>query len=148
MKFFNEFKEFAVKGNMTDMAIGIIIGAAFKDVINVLVKKIIMPPLTILTDGVNIENRKFVLRDAKKDALGNTIEEVAIGYGELFEVAIDFLIIAFVIFIVIKFLNSLKNEAQDPKNDKVVTPKDIQLLDDLKELMIEQNKLLKSQNKA
>lgn len=148
MKLFNEFKEFAVKGNMTDMAIGIIIGAAFKDVINVLVKKIIMPPLTILTDGVNIENRKFILRESKVDASGKTIEQVAIGYGELLEVAIDFLIISFVIFVVIKFLNSLKNKAQDPKNDQVATPKDIQLLDDLKELMIEQNKLLKSQNKA
>lgn len=148
MKFFNEFKEFAVKGNMTDMAIGIIIGAAFKDVINVMVKKIIMPPLSILTDGVNIENRKFVLRKAITSQTGEKIEEVAIGYGELFEVGIDFLIISFVIFLVIKFMNSLKNEAQDPKNKKVVTPKDIQLLDDLKELMIEQNNLLKNINKA
>ena len=147
MKFFKEFKEFAVKGNMIDMAIGIIIGAAFKDVINVIVKKIIMPPLTMLTDGINLEERQFVLREKSTLANGEEVKAVALGYGELIEVFLDFLIISFVIFVVIKFINSLKNQAQDPKNTKVVTPKDIQLLDDLKELMKEQNELLKQAKK-
>ena len=147
MRFFQEFKEFAVKGNMVEMAIGIIIGAAFKDVINVIVKKIIMPPLTMLTDGINLEDRKFVLREGSVLENGEKMDPVALGYGELIEVFLDFLIISFVIFVVIKFINSLKKQAQDPKNKKVVTPKDIQLLDDLKELMKEQNELLRQPKK-
>ena len=144
MKLIQEFKDFAIKGNMIDMAIGIIIGAAFKDVVNIMVKKVFMPPLSILTDGVNFENKKIVLREAFTSTSGKQIEEVAISYGEVINVVIDFFIIAFVVFFVIKFMNSLKDKAQDPKNTEVKTPKDIQLLDDLKELMKEQNEILKN----
>lgn len=144
MSFFKDFKEFAVKGNMVDMAIGIIIGAAFKDVIDVIVKKVIMPPLSMMTDVVNIANKKWVLREGVTGAEGETTEEVAIGYGELFEVFIDFLIIAMVIFLVVRFMNSLKKKAEDPKNPEVKTPADIQLLTDIKELMQAQNEALKT----
>jgi len=145
MSLLKEFKEFAVKGNMMDMAIGIIIGASFNKVIDVLVKKILMPPLSLLTDGFNYQNKKIVLRDAITDASGTiTTTEVAIGYGALLEVFLDFLIIGFTIFIVVKGMNRLRSKAQDTKDKTVVTPKDIQLLSDLKELIEEQNKLLKS----
>ncbi|MBC3846682.1 large conductance mechanosensitive channel protein MscL [Winogradskyella echinorum] len=145
MKLIKEFKEFAVKGNMMDMAIGIIIGAAFNKVIDVLAKQVILPPLSLLSDGVNFENKKLVLRDGITDASGTiTTTEVAIAYGKLFEVFLDFLIIGFTVFIVVKGMNRLRNKAQDTKDETVVTPKDIQLLSDLKELMEEQNKLLKS----
>ncbi len=142
MSFFKEFKEFAVKGNMVDMAIGIIIGAAFKDVIDVIVKKIIMPPLSLMTDAVSVANKKWVLREGIMGADGETIEEVAIGYGELFEVFIDFLIIAMVIFLVVRLMNSLKKKADDPKDPTVKTPADIQLLTEIKELMQAQNEVL------
>ena len=145
MSLLKEFKEFAVKGNMMDMAIGIIIGASFNKVIDVLVKKILMPPLSLLTDGFNYQNKKIVLRDAITDTSGTiTTTEVAIGYGALLEVFLDFLIIGFTIFLVVKAMNRLRSKAQDTKDKTVVTPKDIQLLSDLKELMEEQNKLLKS----
>lgn len=145
MKLIKEFKEFAVKGNMMDMAIGIIIGAAFNKVIDVLAKQVILPPLSLLSNGVNFENKKLVLRDGITDASGTiTTTEVAIAYGKLFEVFLDFLIIGFTVFIVVKGMNRLRNKAQDTKDETVVTPKDIQLLSDLKELMEEQNKLLKS----
>ena len=144
MKILEELKTFAIKGNMTDMAIGIIIGAAFKDMVNVLVKKVIMPPLSLVTEGVNFENKKIVLRDAYKVVGGKELEQIAISYGEVINVVIDFFIIAFVVFFVIKFRNSLKDKAQDPKNVTVKTPKGIQLLHDMKELMKEQNLLLKS----
>ena len=133
-----EFKDFAIKGNMIDMAVGIIIGTAFNGVVNTLVKKVVMPPLSLLTDDVNLANRKYVLREASGKA-----EEVAIGYGELIEVLIDFVIIAITIFIVIKFINRFKNKAEDPKNKEVVTPKNIELLSNIERLMEEQNKLLK-----
>ncbi len=136
--FIREFKDFAIKGNMIDMAVGIIIGTAFNGVVNTLVKKVVMPPLSLLTDDVNLANRKYVLREASGKA-----EEVAIGYGELIEVLIDFVIIAITIFIVIKFINRFKNKAEDPKNKEVVTPKNIELLSNIERLMEEQNKLLK-----
>lgn len=145
MKLFSEFKEFAVKGNMMDMAIGIIIGASFNKVIDVLVKKVFIPPLSLLTDGVNMQNKQIILRDAVKDTSGTNItDEVAIGYGALSEALLDFLIIGFTVFIVVKFMNRLRNRAQDSKDKTVATPKDIELLSQLTELMEEQNQLLKS----
>lgn len=146
MGIFKEFKEFAVKGNMMDMAIGIIIGASFNKVIDVLVKKVLMPPLSLMTDGLKFQDKRLVLRDKLMDASGEMIsDEVAIGYGALFEAFMDFLIIGFTVFIVVKFLNSLKNKAQDPKDKTVKTPKDIELLSHLTELIKEQNELLKKE---
>ena len=145
MKLIKEFKEFAVKGNMMDMAIGIIIGASFNKVIDVLAKQVILPPLSLLADSVNFENQKWILRDGLVDVAGTiTVSEVAIAYGKLLEVFLDFLIIGFTVFIVVKFMNKLRNKAQDTEDKTVVTPKEIQLLSDLKDLMEEQNQLLKS----
>lgn len=145
MKLLTEFKEFAVKGNMMDMAIGIIIGAAFNKVIDVLAKQVLLPPLSLLTDDVNLGDKKLVLRDAIVDATGEiTTSEVAVAYGKLSEVFLDFIIIGFTVFIIVKFMNRLRNKAQDTDDKTVVTPKDIQLLSDLKVLMEEQNKMLKS----
>ncbi|MBG48170.1 MAG: large conductance mechanosensitive channel protein MscL [Pseudozobellia sp.] len=140
--FYQEFKNFAIKGNMIDMAIGIIIGTAFNNVINTLVKKIIMPPLSLLTDDVNFSNRKYVLQEAVDGA-----EEVAIGYGEMFEVLVDFFIIALTIFVVVKGINRFKNKAEDPDNEEVETPKNIELLSSLEKLMQEQNELLRQTKK-
>jgi len=123
---------------MIDMAIGIIIGTAFNNVVNALVKKIVMPPLSLLTDGVNLANKKMVLRVA-----ADAREEVAIGYGEFLEVMIDFAIVAFTIFIVLKFVNRFKDKAEDPDNKEVETPKQIQLLSNLEKLITEQNQILK-----
>ena len=123
---------------MVDMAIGIIIGTAFNNVINVIVKKVALPPLSLLTDGVNFRNKKFILREAAEG-----IEEVAIAYGELFEALIDFVIIAFTIFVVVKMMNRFKSKAEDPKNATVETPKDIELLANIEQLLEEQNALLK-----
>lgn len=139
---FTEFKNFAVKGNMIDMAIGIIIGTAFNNVVNTLVKKMVMPPLSLLTDGVNLGNKKMVLRNAT-----DGMEEVAIGYGEFLEVLIDFAIVAFTIFVVLKFVNRFKDKAEDPANTEVETPKQIELLSNLEKLMTEQNQILKKTKK-
>lgn len=138
---FKEFKNFAIKGNMIDMAVGIIIGTAFNNVVSTLVKKVIMPPLSLLTDDVKLSNKKFVLREA-----ADSVEEVAIGYGELFEVLIDFVIIAFTIFVVIKFINRFKRKSEDPKNKEVETPKNIEILSNIEKLMEEQNSYLKQKN--
>ena len=145
-KFFKEFKEFAIKGNMIDIAVGVIIGAAFNKVIDTLVKKIIMPPISLLTDDFNFESKKLVLREAVLENEKVIKEEVFIGYGELITVLINFFIIAWCVFLVVKISNRLRIKAEDTKNKKVTTPKDIELLADLKEIMQEQNELLRKRN--
>jgi len=137
--FFTEFKNFAIKGNMVDMAIGIIIGASFNAVVNTLVKKIIMPPLSILTGGVDMSDLKFLIKDASEYT-----EEIAIGYGDLFNVLLDFLIVALTVFIVIKGMNRFRDQAEDVNNEKVETPKNIELLSKIEKLLEEQNSLLRN----
>lgn len=139
--FFEEFKNFAVKGNMIDLAVGIIIGTAFNKVVSTIVSAIIMPPLSLLTDDVTLSNKKWILREASE-----TVEEVAIGYGELIETLIDFTIIAFTIFVMIKFINRFKKKSEDPANKEVETPKNIELLSRLEKLIQEQNEILKNKN--
>lgn len=136
--FLNEFKNFAIKGNMVDMAIGIIIGASFNAVVNTLVKKIIMPPLSVLTGEINLENHKYILKRAS-----GANEEIAIGYGDLFNVVIDFLIVALTIFLVVKGMNRFREKAEDPENKTVETPKNIELLSKMEKLLEEQNRILK-----
>lgn len=145
MKFLKEFKEFAVKGNMMDMAVGIIVGAAFNKLVDVLVKEVFLPPLSLLVEGVNLADKRIILRQGVLDNSGETItDEVAIGYGAFTEAFLDFIIVGFTIFIIVKFMNRLRSKAQDPKNKTVATPKDIELLTKLTNLMEEQNKLMKS----
>ena len=134
MNYGKEFKDFAVKGNMLDMAIGIIIGASFNSVINVLVKNIILPPLSLMSDGINFQEKKLILRTQSE-----TTSQVSIDYGLFAETILDFLIVGFTIFVVVKFVNKLKRRADDVKDMTVVTPADVQLLSDIKELLKIQN---------
>ena len=144
MKLIQEFKEFAVKGNMIDMAIGIIIGASFNKVIEVLVKKVLLPPLSLLSDGINLESKKIILRESQTNSEGVfLIEEVAIRYGQFVETFLDFLIVGFTIFMVVKFINRLNKKAEDPTDKSISTPKNIQLLIDMNSLLEEQNRILK-----
>ncbi|RXG17609.1 large conductance mechanosensitive channel [Leeuwenhoekiella aestuarii] len=146
MGLIQEFKNFAVKGNMVDIAVGVIIGAAFQKVIDVLVKQVMMPPLTLLTDGVNFANKQLILREAYTKTDGSEVEQVAIGYGELITVFIDFFIISLVVFTIVKLMNSLRAKSEDEKNPTVETPKNIQLLAKMNELLEEQNRILTKNN--
>ena len=144
MKLIQEFKEFAVKGNMIDMAIGIIIGASFNKVIDVLVKKVLLPPLSLLSNGINLESKKIILRESQTNSEGVfLVEEVAIRYGQFVETFLDFLIVGFTIFMVVKFINRLNKKAEDPTDKSISTPKNIQLLMDMNSLLEEQNRILK-----
>lgn len=133
--FFKEFKEFAVKGNVIDLAVGVVIGSAFNKIVSSLVKDIIMPPFGLLWGNSALSNYKWVLKDAVN--VNGTIisEEVAITYGQFFGSCLDFMIIAFSIFLVIKFINSLKRKAEDETEVSVPTPKDIQLLSEIRDLL-------------
>ena len=141
-KILNEFKEFAVKGNMIDIAIGVIIGASFNKVVDALVKQVFMPPLSYLTNGVNFDNKKIILQDEVIENGVPIVEEIAIGYGKFIETSIDFFIVAMTVFIVVKLMNQLKKKAEDTDNMTVTTPKDIELLSRVTELLEEQNKLM------
>lgn len=140
MKFFDEFKKFAIKGNMVDLAIGIIIGAAFNKIVNVLVEKIIMPPLGYLTAGVDMSELQWVLKEPVKDAAGEVTEPgVVIGYGAFLEALMDFGIVALTLFFVVRLINSMKEKAEDETNNTVPTPKDIQLLAEIRDEMKKMN---------
>lgn len=144
MGLIKEFKEFAIKGNMIDMAVGIIIGTAFNKVVDVLVRQIIMPPLTILTEGVKFSDKRYVLREGVPEGEGIVaVEEVAVGYGAMLEVFIDFLIIGFIAFIIIKFMNRFRKKAEDPTNKTVAPARNIELLENINKLIQEQNDLLR-----
>ena len=107
MSMMSEFKEFAVKGNAIDMAVGIVVGAAFGTVVTSLVSDIIMPPIGMLLGGVNFTDLSIVLSEATADTAA-----VAINYGNFMQTVLDFLIVAWAIFLVVKGINRLK------KNDK------------------------------
>lgn len=148
MKLINEFKEFAVKGNMIDIAIGVIIGASFNKVIDVLVKQIMMPPLSMLTNGINFSEKRIILNDAIIENGVEIAKEVAIGYGLFIETILDFTIIAATVFLVVRAMNRLKRRAQNTKDTTVETPKEIEILTKISDLIEEQNSFLKKQRKS
>lgn len=107
-KFISEFKEFAMKGNVVDMAVGVIIGGAFGKIVSSLVNDIIMPLVSIITGGVNFTDKKLILKDAVMNGEEIISPEVAVTWGVFVQSIVDFLIIAFCIFMAIRFMNKLK----------------------------------------
>jgi len=107
MKLVDEFKTFAMKGNVVDMAVGIIIGAAFAKIVSSLVSDIIMPPLGLLIGGVNFTDLKVILKTATE-----TAPEVSWNYGNFLQVCFDFLIVAFAVFMAIKAINAAKKKEE------------------------------------
>lgn len=138
MTFWQEFKKFAVKGNMLDLAVAVVLGTAFNAIVNSLVKNIITPPLGYATSGVKLSALNYELAPAGTSADGTVTDPVLIEYGIFLQSLIDFLIIAFTIFVVVKFINRMKERAEDSSDQTVPTPKDIALLteirDELKQL--------------
>ncbi len=130
MSIVKEFKEFAVKGNVVDLAVGVIIGAAFGKIVTSLVNDIIMPPLGLLLHGIDFKDLKKVL----KPAIDKT-PEVAINYGLFINNIIDFLIVAFVIFLVIKGINAMKRKEEAAPAAAPVPTKEEVLLTEIRDLL-------------
>jgi len=128
MSMISEFKEFAVKGNMVDMAVGIIIGAAFGKVVASLVNDIIMPPLGLLIGGVNFNELAVVLQEATADAAA-----VTIGYGAFIQTIIDFLIIALAIFFAVKVINSMKRKEEEKPAAPAAPGEEVVLLREIRD---------------
>jgi len=136
MKIIKEFKEFAIKGNMFDMAIGIIIGTAFHKIISSLVDDIIMPPLGYIIGRVDFSDLSIVIQKEVVEKGGDIVKElVAFSYGNFIQVMIDFLIITVIIFLVIKLFNKLRRKAEDEKEKEVSTPKEIELLAEIRDIL-------------
>mgnify|MGYP003328438513 CR=1 FL=1 len=112
MGFVSEFKEFAMKGNVVDMAVGIIIGAEFGKIVNSLVNDVIMPPIGLAIGGVNFKDLKLIIQHA--DAVAKTTE-VSIGYGAFFQAIFNFIIIALAIFMMIKAINAMRKDTVSEK---------------------------------
>ena len=131
MKMLDEFKAFAMKGNVVDMAVGIIIGAAFGKIIASMVSDILMPPLGLLIGGVNFTDLKFVLKAAVEEN-----PAVTFNYGNFLQVVFDFLIVALVVFMMIKAINSAKKkEAAAPPPAPPALSKQESLLTEIRDLL-------------
>ena len=141
MGMLKEFKEFAVKGNMLDMAVGIIIGAGFGKIISSLVNDILMPPLGLLLGRVDFTQLKAVLQkgsDAVMDGatiIQPAVKQVSINYGTFIQTVIDFIIVAFCIFLVIKAMNNLKKKEEAAPAAPAAPPEDIVLLKEIRDLL-------------
>jgi large conductance mechanosensitive channel len=141
-----EFREFAMRGNVVDMAVGIIIGAAFGKIVSTLVNNVMMPPLGMLIGGVDFADKKLVLKEgapALITADGAPIEavsEVAIGYGMFINEVINFTIVAFAIFMLIKLMNTARKrfERQEEAAPPPPPPADVVLLTEIRDLLKQQ----------
>lgn len=139
-KFFGEFKEFAMRGNVLDMAIGVVIGGAFGKITTSLVNDVIMPLISMLTGGVDFSGWKWVLRHEVIDAATGEIAkaEVAVLYGNLIAVIIDFIIIALVIFCMIKAMNRLRKKEEPAPEEPAAEPEptaEEKLLTEIRDLL-------------
>ncbi len=130
MGMMKEFKEFAVKGNVIDMAVGIVIGAAFGKIVSSFVADVIMPPIGLLVGGIDFTNLAITLKEASGD-----IPAVVIGYGKFIQTAVDFTIIAFAIFIAIKGINSLKRKEEEAPQAPPEPPAQEVLLAEIRDLL-------------
>lgn len=134
MGFIREFRDFAMRGNVIDMAVGIIIGAAFGTIVSTLVDRVFMPPIGLLLGRVDFSDLKIVLQAA--DA-GAGLNEVAIVYGEFINALIKFIIVAFCLFIVIKGMNTAKAkfEKEQAAAPPPPTPEDVLLLREIRDAL-------------
>lgn len=145
---FKEFKEFALKGNVIDLAVGVIIGGAFGKIVTSIVNDLIMPIFGYITAGMDFASLKFVMSEAVIDAAGTVVKpEAAILYGSFIQNVVDFLIIAFSIFMAIKLINKSRKKEEEKgaimessTSAPVPKPTDVELLTEIRDLIKGQNK--------
>lgn len=144
MKIFKEFKEFAMKGNVIDLAVGIIIGAAFGKIISSLVNDVLMPPIGLLVGGIDFKAIVINLKDAVTDPVTGTVTKAAVtmNIGMFIQAIVDFLIVAFAIFMLIKGINASKRKAEEAPAAPPAPPaptKDQELLSEIRDLLKKNN---------
>lgn len=130
MSLVQEFKDFINKGNMIDLAVAVVMGAAFKPVISALVDKIIMPPIGIALGGVDFKDLSYTLKEASEG-----VEAVVIGYGFFIQSVIDFVIIGFCVFMVVKAYNSMQKKEEEKPAEPAAPAADIVLLTEIRDAL-------------
>lgn len=125
-----EFREFAMRGNVVDMAVGIIIGGAFGKIVSSMVNDVLMPPLGLLVGGMDFTKFAFTLKEAAGD-----VPAVTLRYGQFIQNAVDFLIVAFAIFLLIKGMNRLRRKAEEAPAAPPAPPKQEVLLEEIRDLL-------------
>ena len=141
MSMVKEFKEFALKGNVMDLAVGVIIGGAFSSIVNSIVKDLIMPIVGLATGGLDFSNMFIRLGDIPATYKGSpgsykdlqTAGVAVIGYGSFITVLINFIILAFIIFLMVKFINNLRKPAEAAPAEPPPTPEDVLLLREIRD---------------
>lgn len=132
-----EFKQFAMRGNVIDMAVGIIIGGAFGKIVSSVVGDLIMPAVGLLVGGVNFTDLKIVLKQAVMEGDKVITPAVSINYGNFLQVTFDFIIVAFAIFMLVKAINSLNRKKEEAPTAPAPPPADVQLLTEIRDLLKE-----------
>ncbi|WDS35800.1 large-conductance mechanosensitive channel protein MscL [Pseudoxanthomonas sp.] len=135
MGMISEFKTFAMRGNVIDLAVGVVIGAAFGKIVTSLVNDVIMPPIGLLIGGVDFSSLVVTLRAASTDAAGAAVPAVTINYGTFINVIIQFLIVAFAIFMVVRTINRFKKPEEAAPE---ATPEDVLLLREIRDSLKKQ----------
>ncbi len=136
MSFIKEFKEFAMKGNLVDMAVAFVMGAAFGKVVSSFINGMVMPVVGKITAGVDFNTLKYVLNEARLDEAGNVIAaEASIKYGEFITVIIDFTLVALVMFMLIKAINRLKRKQSEAPAPPAEPTPDQKLLTEIRDLL-------------
>ena len=135
MGFVKEFKEFAMRGNVLDMAVGIVIGGAFGKIVSSFVADLMTPLLGLLVGGVNFSDLKIVLKQAVMQGEEVISPEVAFSYGNFIQVVFDFLIIVLAIFILLKAVNKFKKKKEEASEVPAAPPADVQLLTEIRDLL-------------
>ncbi len=134
MSFFKEFKEFAMRGNVIDLAVGVIIGGAFNKIVSSFVSDIIMPPLGVLLGGIDFKDFAYTLQEAVGED-----PEVAINYGLFIQNIIDFLIVALSIFVAIRTMNHLRKKQEEAAEEPAAPSQEEVLLTEIRDLLKEKN---------
>jgi large conductance mechanosensitive channel len=131
----SEFRDFAMRGNVVDLAVGVIIGGAFGKIVSVLVDKVMMPPLGLVMGGIDFADKKLVIQSAVMEADKVITPEVALGYGEFINALIQFIIVAWALFLVIKAMNRIKKKAEAAPPPPAAPPEDVVLLREIRDLL-------------
>lgn len=135
MSLIKEFRDFAVRGNVVDLAVAVVIGGAFGKIVTSLVNDIIMPPIGLLVGGVDFSDLAITLKDASIGESGQAISAVTLGYGAFVQVVIDFAIIAFAIFVLVKLINQLKRKEEKAETPPPPVNKTEVLLEEIRDLL-------------
>jgi large conductance mechanosensitive channel len=141
MKILSEFKEFALKGNMVDLAVGVIIGAAFGAIVKSLVDDVMMPPLGWLMGGLDFSDKVIVLQHAQTahPITGKVLQkDVVLSYGKFINASIQFLIVAIAIFAIIKAINAARRKPESAAEAPAAPPEDVKLLTEIRDLLAAQ----------